>query len=220
MVKTPWIIKKIFNKLVWDIPSTEKVLYLTFDDGPHLEATTFVLDELRRYGAKASFFCLGKNVVAHPDIYRQILSEGHLTGNHTFNHLNGWKVDDQAYFTDVLEAEKFIESYLFRPPYGKITPFQVKHLSNAPLNFKIIMWDVLSKDYDVSLTHEDCTFNVVRYSKPGSIIVFHDSEKAFPRLKQTLPAILKYFSDKGYRFDSINGLGTPLIQKEEDLGGL
>ena len=129
---------------------------------------------------KATFFCVGNNVEQHPEIYRQIIEDGHVTGNHTFHHLNGWKVNDQKYFADIIEARKHIDSILFRPPYGKITRFQSRHLRNSSLGFKIIMWDVLSKDYDLKLKGEDCSFNVLRFSRPGSIVVFHDSEKAFP----------------------------------------
>ena len=203
MTKVPSIIKKFFSNFVWDIPTKENILYLTFDDGPHPEATPFVLEELKKYNAKATFFCVGNNVVNHPDIYRQIIEEGHVTGNHTFQHLNGWKVSDKKYFDDVVEARKYIDSILFRPPYGKITRFQSRHLRDSSLGFRIIMWDVLSKDYDVKLKGEDCAFNVLRYSKPGSIVVFHDSAKAFPRMKEALVTTLKFFSEKGYRFEAI-----------------
>ncbi|HKP32904.1 MAG TPA: polysaccharide deacetylase family protein [Chitinophagaceae bacterium] len=203
MTKVPSIIKKFFSNFVWDIPTKENILYLTFDDGPHPEATPFALEELKKYNAKATFFCVGNNVVNHPDIYRQIIEEGHVTGNHTFQHLNGWKVSDKKYFDDVVEARKYIDSILFRPPYGKITRFQSRHLRDSSLGFRIIMWDVLSKDYDVKLKGEDCAFNVLRYSKPGSIVVFHDSAKAFPRMKEALVTTLKFFSEKGYRFEAI-----------------
>lgn len=203
MTKVPSILKKLYSNYIWDIPTKENVLYLTFDDGPHPEATPFVLEELRKYNAKATFFCVGNNVEHHPEIYRQIIEEGHVTGNHTFHHLNGWKVNDKKYFDDIIEARKHIDSVLFRPPYGKITRFQSKHLRNSSLGFKIIMWDVLSKDYDLKLNGEDCSFNVLRFSRPGSIVVFHDSEKAFPRMKEALVTTLKFFSEKGYRFEAI-----------------
>ena len=204
MVKVPWIIKRIFNDLVWKIPTREKVLYLTFDDGPHPTATPFVLEELKKYNARATFFCLGKNVAAHPAIYSSIMQAGHTVGNHTFNHLNGWKVNDKQYFQDIVEAKKYIDSSLFRPPYGKITPFQAKHLKASPLSFDIIMWDVLSKDYDVTLTARDCSFNVVRHAQPGSIVVFHDSEKAWPRMQGALTETLKYFSENGWTFAELD----------------
>ena len=203
MTKVPAIIKRLYSNYVWDIPTKENILYLTFDDGPRPEATPFVLEQLRIYNAKATFFCVGNNVEQHPEIYRQIIGEGHATGNHTFHHLNGWKVSDRKYFDDIIEARKYIDSILFRPPYGRITRFQSRHLRNSVLGFKIIMWDVLSKDYDQKLNAEDCSFNVLRFARPGSIVVFHDSEKAFPRMKEALRTTLKYFSEKGYRFEAI-----------------
>ena len=207
-VKTPWWLKKLYPRCVWDIPTREKILYLTFDDGPRPEVTPFVLDTLKQYQARATFFCIGKNVAAHADIYRNMLDDGHQAGNHTFNHLNGWKVTDEHYLKNILEAGKYIDSSLFRPPYGKITRFQVKLLTgirNSPVNsnFNIIMWDVLSGDFDVALTGDTCASNVIKNAQPGSIVVFHDSEKAFPRLKEALPKTLEHFSRQGYRFEAI-----------------
>lgn len=210
-VKTPWLLKQLYPGCTWHIPTRDKVIYLTFDDGPHPTATPFVLDALQRYQAKATFFCIGKNVVEHPGIYRRILDEGHRTANHTHNHLNGWKVKNDEYISNILEAARYIDSNLFRPPYGKITAFQVKLLTGTAAykrsdrNFRIIMWDVLSGDFDRKLSAEACSVNVLNKTRPGSIIVFHDSEKAFPRMQKALPDTLKYFSEKGYRFDAIQG---------------
>jgi len=205
MVKTPWIIRKFFSNLIWKIPGEEKTLYLTFDDGPHPVATPFVLQQMEKYHAKATFFCVGKNVVAYPDIYRQTIDAGHAIGNHTFNHLNGWKTTDEEYFSDILEAKKYIDSSLFRPPYGKITSFQAKHLLRSPLDFQIVMWDVLSKDYNIHLSGEDCSFNVIRNATAGSVVVFHDSEKAFPRMEKALTATLQFFTERGWTFKAITG---------------
>lgn len=208
-VKTPWLLKKLYARCTWQIPSREKIIYLTFDDGPHPTATPYVLDILQQYQAKATFFCIGKNIVEYPAIYRRILDEGHRTGNHTFNHLNGWKVKNEQYINNILDAAKHIDSSLFRPPYGRITQFQVKVLSGiSPYNgsdrrFHIIMWDVLSGDFDTSLSAQTCAINVINKTRPGSIVVFHDSEKAFPRMKNALPDVLKYFSEKGYCFEAI-----------------
>lgn len=207
-VKTPWWLKKLYPGCIWDIPAGDKVLYLTFDDGPHPQVTPFVLDTLKQYNAKATFFCIGKNVAAHKDIYSNMLDDGHRAGNHTFHHLNGWKSTDEQYLRNILEAGKYIDSNLFRPPYGKITRFQVKLLTgirNSPMNnnFNIIMWDVLSGDFDTKLTGANCTSFVTKHAQPGSIIVFHDSEKAFPRLKEALPNTLEHFSKQGYRFEVI-----------------
>lgn len=184
-------------------------MYLTFDDGPHPTITPYVLETLKQYNAKATFFCIGKNVVEHPAIYRQILDEGHRTGNHTHNHLNGWKVKNDQYVNNIIQAAQYIDSNLFRPPYGKITQFQVKVLTEiaaykgSDRKFNIVMWDVLSGDFDTTLSAETCSLNVTRKAREGSIVVFHDSEKAFPRMKEALPGVLKYFSGKGYRFEAM-----------------
>jgi peptidoglycan-N-acetylglucosamine deacetylase len=202
-IKTPWLLKKIYPGCTWNMDPKEKAIYLTFDDGPHPQATPYVLDVLKEYNARATFFCIGKNVLQYPHIYRRIIDEGHRTGNHTFNHLNGWQATDATYFGNIHEAAKHIDSKLFRPPYGKISAFQIRHLKAAPLFYKIIMWDVLSGDFDTGLTGEQCSFNVTRYAKNGSIVVFHDSEKAFPRLEKALPVSLKYLSDQGFSFNAL-----------------
>ena len=204
-VKTPGWLKKIYDSYIWSVPASDKILYLTFDDGPHPEATTFVLKELKKYNVLATFFCIGKNVVAYPDIYKQIIQEGHSVGNHTYNHLNGWKTNNDDYLNDIALASNEIDSYLFRPPYGRITSFQAKNLKQAMKGKKpkVIMWDVLSGDFDTECTPQQCLANVIFASVPGSIIVFHDSEKAFPRLEYTLPKVLHYFSEKGYLFKSL-----------------
>ncbi|HYE56756.1 MAG TPA: polysaccharide deacetylase family protein [Chitinophagaceae bacterium] len=202
-VKTPWYLKKVYRHLLWDIPNRENVMYLTFDDGPHPTATPFVLDQLKKYNARATFFCVGRNVQEHPALYRRLMDEGHSIGNHTHNHVNGWQVSDDVYFNDIIEARKYIDSSLFRPPYGRITMFQARHLRQSSLKFKVVMWDVVSGDFDTTITPEKCTSNVLKHSGSGSIVVFHDSEKAFPNLKQALPATLEHFSVKGYRFEAI-----------------
>ena len=207
LVKSPWILKKLYPFCVWDLPASDQTLYLTFDDGPHPVATPFILDVLKASNAKATFFCIGKNVAAYPDLYNRILMEGHRVGNHTYNHLNGWKFSDQDYVSDIIKAKKLIDSNLFRPPYGRITNFQAKLLrrtfSSREELFKIIMWNVLSGDFDFSITGEQCAKKVINNVKNGSIIVFHDSEKAFPRLEIALPIVLEHFRKKGYKFETI-----------------
>lgn len=198
--KTPWILKRLFPERVWNIKTEEKVLYLTFDDGPHPEVTSFVLEELKKYNAKATFFCIGKNVKENFPVYTRMISEGHKPGNHTFHHLNGWKTDDNKYFQDIAEAAKIIDSNLFRPPYGRITKFQSRAINGGKLHLRTIMWDVLSGDFDPSVTGENCYLNVVNNAGPGSIIVFHDSTKAFTVLQYALPRILGYYADKEYQF--------------------
>jgi len=203
MIKTPWWLKKLFPDCTWDIPTSEKVIYLTFDDGPHPDATPFVLDELRRFNARATFFCIGKNVEEQPDLYARILNEGHITGNHTYDHVNGWRVSNNIFYDDIEKATSHIRSAIFRPPYGKITFKQVKHLMNKPNPLRVIMWDVLSADFDDKVQAQECYTNVTRYAKPGSIVVFHDSERTLHKLHYALPRTLKYFSDQGYRFETI-----------------
>jgi len=204
-VKTPWWLKKIYSSYLWSIDTREKILYLSFDDGPHPVATPFVLDELKKYQAKATFFCIGKNVVAEPAIYKRILDEGHAVGNHTYTHLNGWKTKDDVYLEDVREAGKFIDSIMFRPPYGRIKSFQAKNIKSvlSRRNVKVIMWDIISGDFDNTLNGDQCLQNVILNTTKGSIVVFHDSEKAFSRLEFLLPAVLRFFEKKGYRFEKL-----------------
>ena len=203
LAKTPRWVRKLLVTSIWEVPDDEKAIYLTFDDGPHPSITPFVLNELDKYGAKATFFCIGKNVEKHGEIYRQILDKGHAVGNHTHNHLNGWKTPDTDYLKDILNANRYIDSDLFRPPYGRITWSQHKQLTQLEQPFKIVMWSVLSGDFDVDLSPEKCYKNVVDHAETGSIIVFHDSEKAERRLNFALPAVLKYFSERGYVFKKI-----------------
>lgn len=204
-VKTPWWLKMLYPERCWSVSTKEKVIYLTFDDGPHTAATSFVLDTLQAHNAKATFFCIGKNVEANQGIYKRILDEGHAVGNHTQNHLNGWKTDNATYLANIKEATKWIDSALFRPPYGRITSFQAKQIKKVidSENAKVVMWDVLSADFDEELTGEDCLKNVLLNTKQGSIVVFHDSEKAMKRLQYSLPRVLDFFEKKGYRFEKL-----------------
>lgn len=204
LVTSPWWMRMLFPaNLTWSIPTTEKILYLTFDDGPQPDATAFVLDELKKYQAKATFFCIGKNVQEQPALYQRILSEGHRVGNHTQNHLNGWKTDDTKWLSNVKEASNWIDSDLFRPPYGKIRTFQAKLLQEAHPPYRIIMWNVLSADFDQGISPLQCWNNIKKNGKPGAIIVFHDSVKAFTNMKFALRETLSHFSAMGYRFEAI-----------------
>lgn len=203
LVKTPWWLRLLYSNLTWRIKEPGKTVYLTFDDGPHEMATPFVLDQLAKYHAKASFFCLGKNVAAYPQIYARILQEGHSTGNHTYHHMNGWKVSDDEYINDVRAAATLIQSHLFRPPYGKIKRSQQKKLQTIYPGIQTIMWEVLSADFDTNLTGEDCLAYVLYHTKPGSIIVFHDSTKAWDRMQYALPKVLAHFSEQGYVFKAL-----------------
>lgn len=199
----PKLLRNMYKGRVWDIPNERQEMYLTFDDGPHPEVTVFVLDLLAKFNAKATFFCIGKNVEKYPEIYERILSEGHTVGNHSMRHLNGAKVKDKVYLDDIAEAQNFISSTLFRPPYGRLSNFQQKQLEAVRFNFKIIMWSVLSADFDLSITPQRCLQNVLLHAKTGSIIVFHDSEKARKNLEFALPKTLEYFADKGFVFKRI-----------------
>jgi peptidoglycan-N-acetylglucosamine deacetylase len=198
-VKTPWWVKLLYKGCTWQMPARDKVLYLTFDDGPHLFATPFVLDELAKYNAKATFFCIGKNVFENRKIYERIITEGHQTGNHTYNHLNGWATKNETYLQDIAAASGLIQSPLFRPPYGRIKKAQIKLLQQ----YKIIMWTVLSGDFDKKISKEKCAANVLRNAESGAVIVFHDSEKAFEKMRYSLPVVLDYFSCRGYRFEAL-----------------
>jgi peptidoglycan-N-acetylglucosamine deacetylase len=200
LVKTPLLIKKLYPECLWDVKTSENILYLTFDDGPTPDVTSYVLDELKKYNAKATFFCIGKNVKEHFDIYKRIIAEGHKPGNHTFSHFNGWKTDDRKYLDDIKQASNIIDSEFFRPPYGRITKFQLKALQGENFKLRTVMWNVLSGDFDVKISRENCYLNVIKNVKPGSIVVFHDSLKAFARLEYTLPRVLDFFSDKGFQF--------------------
>lgn len=203
-VSTPFFIRKIFSDRIWSLSGNPNHIYLTFDDGPHPQITPFVLDELKKYKAKATFFCIGKNVELYSDVYSRIIDEGHAVANHTFSHMNGFKSKDEQYLDDIYRAKKIIDSNLYRPPYGRITRFQQSCLSLPRYNLKTIMWSVLSGDFDQGITKEKCLKNVLSNTKKGSIVVFHDSEKAAEKMMYALPEVLKYFSDKGFTFDNIN----------------
>lgn len=203
LVKTPWWLRAFYPGLCWRVPSTEKKVYLTFDDGPHETATPFVLEQLGQFNAKASFFCIGKNVDLRADLYDRIRAEGHSVGNHTQHHLNGWKVNDEAYLADISEASLRIAPGLFRPPYGRIRHSQARKLKEQAAGTRIIMWDVLSGDFDTSIDGEKCYSNVMKHVNPGSIIVFHDSAKAWDRLQYVLPRVLESLSAQGYSFEKL-----------------
>lgn len=210
-VKTNILIKKIFYNYIWDIPNIENKVYLTFDDGPTPEITAWTLSQLKKHNAKATFFCIGNNIKKKPEILNAIIQEGHAIGNHTFNHLNGWRTETQEYINNTKQCEIQIsnkltpvnnqQSKIFRPPYGKIKKSQAKMLRE--LGYKIIMWDVLSADFDATITPEKCLNNVISNVKSGSIIVFHDSVKSFKNLEYALPKTLDFLKEKGYKCEVI-----------------
>lgn len=202
LAKTPAILKPLYRDLEWEAaPGEPPVLYLTFDDGPIPEVTPWVLDTLARFEAKATFFCIGDNVRKHPEVYQQVLSAGHKVGNHSFNHLNGWSTPKETYVQNVAECAKWVQSDLFRPPYGRISRAQIAVLKE---HYRVIMWDVLSADFDQKITGERCLTNVTQHARNGSIVVFHDSLKAEKNMRFALPRVLKHFQEKNYQFRSLS----------------
>lgn len=208
-IKTHWIVKKLFHNFVWDVSNQKKTVYLTFDDGPIPEVTSWVLKELHKYDLKATFFCIGDNIDKHSALFKRLITEGHSIGNHTFNHLNGWKTPKMSYVENVKKCEEIIylnskapsESKIFRPPYGKITMSQSKAIRK--LGYKIIMWDVLSADFNINISKEECLNNVLSNIESGSIIVFHDSIKAFKNLEFVLPKTLEYLKNNNFNCDTL-----------------
>jgi peptidoglycan-N-acetylglucosamine deacetylase len=216
-VKTNWLIKKIFSNYIWDLPNDENKIYLTFDDGPTPNSTEWVLEQLELYKAKATFFCIGENIKNYPVIFEKIVSKGHTIGNHTQKHPNGWKTKDKVYIDNVELCKSVLEEHikklcksitsdsqsnnLFRPPYGKIKPSQSTKLRKK--GYKIIMWNIVSYDFDPFISKEECLQNVLLNIQSGSIIVFHDSVKAFSNLEFVLPKVLEYCAKKGFICESI-----------------
>lgn len=206
-IKTNRLIKRIFSNYVWDIPTVEKKVYLTFDDGPTPEITAWVLNQLKEFNAKATFFCIGENIQKYPEIYDSIVVNGHAIGNHTFSHYNGWKTKTSDYIENVLLCKEVIQQpatgnqQLFRPPYGKLRRSQAKLLGKK--NYKIIMWDVLSADFDSQISPEKCLENVIKNVQKGSIIVFHDSVKSYKNLAYTLPKFLIFLKQNNYSCEVI-----------------
>lgn len=200
--KAPQFIKGIFHNYIWDMPLLDKkTIYLTFDDGPNPDITPWVLQTLKQYQAKATFFCIGDNAKKYPDVLQQTISDGHSIGNHTFNHLKGWKTDTQTYIENVEMANVILNTKLFRPPYGRITNKQAKILQKQ--GYTIVMWSIISFDWEADLKEEDCLNNVINHAKDGSIIVFHDSYKAAKNMQYALPKVLDFFSKKGYQFKGL-----------------
>lgn len=200
-VKIPRCVTKLLPQLVWNIPNNENKVFLTFDDGPIPVVTEWVLDVLKEFNAKATFFCVGDNIRKHPDIFDKVLADGHSVGSHTFNHLNGWKTDSQTYLKNIKRAERYIQTDLFRPPHGRL---RWSALSKLKQNYKVVMWDVLSLDYDSTLDGNIIYKNVRDNVESGSIIVFHDSIKSFNNIKVALPKTLEFLLNQGYVLDKID----------------
>ena len=196
-IRPPRFIKRLFPSLIWNFADEDvgKSVFLTFDDGPSPDVTPWVLDLLDEYSAKATFFCLGKNVEQYPDVYNEIIARGHAVGSHSYSHQKGWGMSVGRYVEDYNFAEAFIQSNLLRPPYGRITPRQAKVLSER---YKIVMWEIISRDYSRAISRKQCLKNVVKYVRAGSIVVFHDSEKAERNLRYALPRTLQFLKENGY----------------------
>ncbi|MES2265453.1 MAG: polysaccharide deacetylase family protein [Bacteroidota bacterium] len=204
LVKTPWWLKKLYPQLIWDTKPGARCIYLTFDDGPIPIVTPFVLNILKKYDAKATFFCIGDNVRKHPDVFADVKNAGHAIGNHTYNHLKGWATDSQTYLENFKKANEVLNTPLFRPPYGRIKREQIKLLKQARPDLQIIMWDVLCGDFDMALKKEDALKNVLNNVKDGSIVLFHDSVKAFHKLEYVLPMAMEHWSKEGYTFAALS----------------
>jgi peptidoglycan-N-acetylglucosamine deacetylase len=206
--KTPWLLKRLFPEYEWHKQAAGKKIYLTFDDGPIPEITPWVLEQLKLYNAKGTFFCVGENVVKHPEVAEQIMAEGHKLANHTFNHLKGWQESTDHYVANTEQCHRELESYLpdsdqnllFRPPYGRISLAQASILKDK---YRIVMWDVLTNDYDQSLSPEKCLQKSIKHTQSGSIVVFHDSVKAKRNLMYVLPLYLEHFTSLGYTFKAL-----------------
>jgi len=203
LFRTPSILPLLYPSLIWRVPTSENKIYLTFDDGPVPGPTDFVLEQLKHFNAKATFFCIGNNIVKNEPLFRKIEEQGHTVGNHTHNHKKGWVTPNDVYLNDVSDCQKMMShTTLFRPPYGRIKRSQIKQLDS----FKIVMWDVLSYDYSSSMNEERCFRGVVNATRKGSIIVFHDSYKAEKNMTHVLPRFLDHFSQQGYKFESLSEL--------------
>ncbi len=198
-LRLSFIFSLLFREVTFRVSGREKTLYLTFDDGPTPGITPLVLDMLDQYGAKATFFVCGRQAENHPELLQQIRNEGHLIGNHSYSHPNGWKTNTRSYLEDVERAQRVVQSRFFRPPYGKLTPLQYFRLRK---HYHIVVWDVMCGDYDSSLSPETCFGNIRQYAVPGSVIVFHDSGQAAPNMLHALAQTLKVYGDEGYVFKS------------------
>ncbi len=197
----PGWVQKVLPGLIWHKPATAKTIYLTFDDGPTPEITQWILDTLEAYEAKATFFCVGANAESYPRLLNQMVEAGHRLGNHTYHHLDAWRVTPSHYVNNVQEAHPFIQSALFRPPYGKITPSLARKLKQK--GFKVVMWDILTYDFDNKLNTDKALRKILQKTRSGSIVVFHDHLKALPQLKEMLPAYLNQMRENGYQFSPL-----------------
>lgn len=200
MVRPPQLFRRLYNGAVWRMDRNEKKIYLTFDDGPVPGVTTEALSVLKQHNIRATFFCVGENVQKHPEIFQQIITDGHSVGNHTMHHVDGWKLSWRDYMRDVKECSAVFSSQLFRPPYGHM---RRSHFATLSRRCKVIMWDVLTYDFDKSYAPEHCLELALMNSRPGSVVVFHDSEKAKERMLYALPRYIEVMKQSGYTFEAL-----------------
>lgn len=200
LVRPPQLLRSFYKGSYWRMDKIEPIIYLTFDDGPIPELTPWVLDILAKYQVKATFFCVGDNILKNPEIFERIKNEGHQVGNHTFNHVKGWQLKQSVYLDNIEKCQQLTKTNLFRPPYGRIKKSQFKSLSR---DYKVVFWDVLSYDYDKMITPKKCLDNSVKYTRNGSIIVFHDNIKAQINLKFALPHYIEHFLKLNYKFATL-----------------
>ena len=200
LVRPPQLLRSLYKNSLWRMDKKDETIYLTFDDGPIPDLTEWVLDTLKKYQVKATFFCVGDNIIKNPEIFERIKNEGHQVGNHTFNHLKGWEVKNDMYFENVEKCQRLTGTSLFRPPYGRIRKSQYNLLAK---NYKIVFWDVLSYDYDKLTSSKKCLDNSIKYTRNGSIIVFHDNIKAQKNLKFALPQYIEHFLKLNYKFATL-----------------
>ena len=196
-IQLPKGITRYFPNALWRLPENKKQVVLTFDDGPIPEVTPWVLNLLKEENIKACFFCVGENVQRYPEVFQQVIDEGHQVGNHTFNHMQGLKNPNEIYFENIEKAARYIDSSFMRPPHGWMRKSQYHEVSK---NYQVVMWDVISRDYDAKISPEKVTKNVLNFVRPGSIIIFHDSIKAQKNMKQALPVVIKTLKEKAYEF--------------------
>ncbi len=202
-IKTPFFAKCFYPSLIWDIPNPENRIFLTFDDGVNETLTPFILDELAKYDFKSTFFLVGENCARYPQQVTDILAAGHQIGNHTFNHLNGWKTDNDIYWENINKTQIYTQTNLFRPPYGKIKFSQIKQLQTSDINYKIVMWSLMAGDFDPKTSHKTCLERLKKHSKSGSIIVLHDNIKFAHIIKNILADYLAFCAEKGFILDII-----------------
>ncbi len=212
LIHPPQVVKNLFGSITWKVNTDKKIIYLTFDDGPIPIITERILDILNIFNAKATFFCVGENVKKYPSIYKEILSEGHVTGNHTYSHLQGLKTSTKDYLYNIKKAAEYIESDLFRPPHGRMRNSQQNEIIK---NYNIVLWDVLSLDYNKNISEQNCLENVKHFTRPGSVIVFHDNIKAKNNMFYALTQTLLLYSEAGYKFETLNSEIIKKVVKPE-----